>query len=68
VPNSEHKRIVGATWSRRLPGFQILAFDDHSYLLSIGAHNKVALLTLGWHRWHPNFIEFERWGLGPWPS
>jgi hypothetical protein len=58
---------VHATWNRKLPGFDVLAFADHSYLINIGSDRKIPLITIGWYRWHPNSIEFPRWGLGPWP-
>jgi hypothetical protein len=58
---------VHATWNRKLPGFDVLGFADHSYLINIGSDRKIPLITIGWYRWHPNSIEFPRWGLGPWP-
>jgi hypothetical protein len=45
----------------------LLAFADHSYEIDIGSDHKVPLITIGWYRWHPDSIEFPRWGLGPWP-
>jgi hypothetical protein len=53
--------VVRATWSRRFPGFQILAFADHSYLIDIGRDHKPPLVVIGWHRWRPVSIEFKRW-------
>ena len=65
-PNNE-EQLVYATWNKSFPGFDILAFADHSYLINIGSDHKVPLVCIGWYRWHPDSIEFERWGWGPWP-
>jgi len=58
---------VHATWNRSFAGFTILAFADRTYLIYIGGKHKVPLVTIGWTRWHPDSIESERWGWGPWP-
>ena len=58
---------VHATWNRRFPSFQILAFTDRSYIIDICSDHKVPLITIGWYRWHPDSIEFPRWDRGPWP-
>ena len=64
----EPDNLVHATWYREFPwGVTILAFRDHSYLIDIGRRDKVALVEIGWDRWHPNFIELQRWNRGPWP-
>jgi hypothetical protein len=60
--------VVHATWSRRFPGFQILAFADRSYLIDIGCDHKPPLVVIGWYRWHPDSIEFKRWGGWRWPK
>jgi hypothetical protein len=56
---------VNATWNRRFLGVQILAFADHSYIIDIGCDKKPSLVSLGWYRWRPNYIEFPRWQRPP---
>ena len=70
-----HKRRVGddsglvrATWNRSVPGFQILAFADHSYLIDIGSDAKPPLITIGWYRWKPDSLAFPRWRKLPPPD
>jgi hypothetical protein len=53
--------VVHATWSKRFPGLQILAFADHTYLIDIGRDDKPPLVTIGWDRWWPDSIRFPRW-------
>jgi hypothetical protein len=66
-PENDEPILVHATWNKRFPGFQILAFADRSYLIDIGSDRKPPLIVIGWYRWHPNSIELKRWGWGPWP-
>jgi hypothetical protein len=49
-----------------IPGLDILAFADRSYLLCIGLGDKPSLITVGWYRWYPDFIELDRMHRGPW--
>jgi hypothetical protein len=59
--------LVRATWQRHLPGVGISAFLDRSYLVDFGfAENKPPALTVGWYRWHPDFVELNRTRRGPW--
>jgi hypothetical protein len=58
---------VEATWNRRFPGVAVLAFGDRSYLIDFGwSKDKPPFLTIGWYRWHPDFIDAERASWGPW--
>jgi len=59
--------LVHATWQRTLPGVHVFAFLDQSYLISFGFSNdKPSVLTVGWYRWHPDFIDLDRFQRGPW--
>jgi hypothetical protein len=60
--------LIQATWERRiLPGVSILAFLDHSYLIVLGlSSSKAPFMTIGWYRFHPDFLEFDRTHRGPW--
>jgi hypothetical protein len=59
--------LIHATWQRRFPGVGVLAFADHSYLINLGlSDTKAPFLTIGWYRFRPDFLEFDRTQRGPW--
>jgi hypothetical protein len=59
--------LVEASWQRRFPSVTLLAFGDRSCLINVGfSEHKPPLITIGWYRWHPDFIEADRTGWGPW--
>jgi hypothetical protein len=52
--------LVHATWQRAFPGVSVRAFLDHSYLIDFAfAGDKPPFLTVGWYRWHPDFLELN---------
>ena len=58
---------VHATRQRHLVGVGVKAFLDRSYWIDFGlADNKPPALTVGWYRWHPDFVELNRLHRGPW--
>jgi hypothetical protein len=65
-PTRDTSRVlVHATWQRHVPGVSVRAFLDRSYLIDFGfASHKPPFLTVGWYRWHPDFIELDRTRMG----
>jgi hypothetical protein len=45
--------LIRATWNRRFPGFTILAFGDHTYIVMIGPRNRPPWAEIGCARSWP---------------